>query len=74
MSRGRVGATGGLIRRKALKPKPEVSDAALLASAERAAARARAKLERERRAESSDAAARAHERAVRGAKASSGQS
>ena len=73
MSRGRVGATGGVIRRKALKPKPELSDAELLARAERAARRAELELERKRRAELADRAAAAHERAVRGARAPSGR-
>ena len=61
-----------MIRRKALKPKREPTDAELLASAERAAVRAQRHLERTRRAELPDQAAAAHERAVRGARAPSG--
>lgn len=51
MSRGRVGATGGIVRRKQLKPAREQTDEQLLASAARAAEKAAKRAERERRVE-----------------------
>ena len=54
MSRGRIGATSGIVRRKQLKPRRPPTDAELLASAERAAARRQKELERIRRAETVD--------------------
>jgi len=47
----RTGTSSSIIRKKDLKPAQELSDQQLLASAERAAARWIAKLEKDRRAE-----------------------
>lgn len=74
MSRGRVGATSGIVRRKALKPRKPLTDEQLLASAQRAADRAAKQLERERRAERDRQSWNAQDRAVRGARTSAGQS
>jgi hypothetical protein len=55
-----------VIRRKALKPKPEPSDAELLRRAEVSAKRAAARLERERRAEAAELSFRSQTRTVKG--------
>lgn len=65
MSRGRIGATGGIVRRKQLKPPRVLSDEEFLARAAASARRAQGFAERQQRADAVDREIRAQNRPPR---------